>query len=180
MQCGGLCQGPLILLAVLEQVAFIFLQQEIVQLALFGNRDAVLTQSFENRVDLIQVDRHVSQAFPVIGAAVRHDALPQIGIDLVQQHTKTGYQRLQRILGVCAFVLVPKCCQQLLVGDRCAFIQDQILNQRRAFLGLGSKMVCFPLIDKDQEVIHHLNANRIGHGKTLLRCNLQNSYISSL
>ena len=165
---GRLGQGPFILLAVLQQVALVFFQQQVVQPALLRLRYIVLAQPGKDRVDLVQVDRHVFGAFPVIRAAVGHDALAHVRIDLVQQHAQPGDQRLQRVLRVGALVLVPQGAQQLLVGHRRAFMQDQVLDQRSAFLGLGSQMVRFLLINIDQEMIHHLNANRLGHGQTLL------------
>ena len=87
VQGGRLGQCPFVLLAVLKQVAFVFLQQQVVQFPLFRRGNVVLRKTLENRVDLVQVDRHVIEAFPVVSPSVRNDALPQFRIDLVQQHT---------------------------------------------------------------------------------------------
>ena len=64
------------LFAVLQQVAFVFFQQQVVQLALFRRGNPVLAQALKNRVDLIQVDGHVFEAIPMVGTPVRHNALP--------------------------------------------------------------------------------------------------------
>ena len=70
VQRGGFREGPFVLFAVLQQVAFVFFQQQVVQLALFRRGNPVLAQALKNRVNLIQVDGHIAEAFPVICAAV--------------------------------------------------------------------------------------------------------------
>ena len=107
MEGGGFRQRPFILFAVLQQITFVFFQQEVIQFALFCRGNIVLTQPLENRIDFIQVNGHIFEAFPMVSAPVRHNALSQIRIDLVQQYPQTGNQGLQRVFRVAASLFIP-------------------------------------------------------------------------
>ena len=164
MHGGRLRQRPFVLLAVLQQIARVFLQQLIIQPALFRGRNIVFAQALKDRVDLIHIDGHAVDTFPVIRAAVRYNAGAQRRINLIQQDPQAGNQRLQRILRIDALILIPQGIQELLVRHRLSLVQNQILNQGRPFLGLGRQVIRLFLVNKNQEMIHHLDSDRIRHG----------------